>query len=425
MAFEFTPEMITVSNQLWAITSAVGAGLCFLVLLVISLVSIHPKSRAQLDRVSFRIVVYALLANMIFGTASAVGGTRTGPGFICGFSIFVLQLTLQLSSFLLFCIALNLQLVIVHGVNGQRMEKYYIIVSALFAIILVVPPYAAGQYGWDDLAQDCWYTNADQTQRLIWQVTTQMGWTVLVVIGEVICSTVVLVSILKHNIRTRQVFASTRSFSHTSSAPQVLHANRYKSIILRVALYPLTSCCVNLLSIVPVVHTTVSHGIHNRTDYNILLLSDFLYGGRAVVYALLAASDPALLRGIQVLFSQVFSSTQWSASSAGKPGSSQRFTTEIFVELSTVKSTAPPESTIGAVDKAANHSPVALPDDKKMDSHTDRNVDVEFAAGPLEEPDFADEREERVHVTGLQLRRQQIEAQRKEQEEQDAFKKRI
>ncbi|ESK83011.1 hypothetical protein Moror_11763 [Moniliophthora roreri MCA 2997] len=425
MDFKFTPEVIAVSNKLWAITSAVGAGLCFLVLLVISLVSIHPKSRAQLDRVSFRILVYALLANMIFGMAGAIGGTRTGPGFICGFSVFVLQFTLQSSSFLLFCIALNLHLVIVHDVNGQRMEKYYIIVSALVAITLVVPPYAAGQYGWDHLAQDCWYTNADQTQRLIWQVTTQIGWTMLTVIGDVICSGVVLMSIVKHNIRTRKVFASTHSFSQVSSAPQVLHANNYKFIILRVALYPLTSCCVNLLSIVTVVHTTISHGIHNRTDYDMLLLSDFLFGGRAIVYALLAASDPALVRAVRVLFSQFFYRAGRATSSVGNPGSSCQVT-EVFVELSIVKSAAaPPESTIGANDKAANHSPVAPPDDKKMDNHTDRNADVEFAAGPLEVPDFAVEHGERLHATGVQLRRQRIEAQWKEQEGQKAFKKQI
>ncbi|EEB98993.1 hypothetical protein MPER_01400, partial [Moniliophthora perniciosa FA553] len=65
----------------------------------------------------------------------------------------------------------------------------------------------------------------------------------------------------------RQIFASTRSFSNTSSAPQVLHANRYKSIILRVA-----SCCLNFLSIVPVQSdprsfSGESHESHNRLVY--------------------------------------------------------------------------------------------------------------------------------------------------------------
>jgi hypothetical protein len=39
------------------------------------------------------------------------------------------------------------------------------------------------------------------------------------------------------------------------------------------ALYPLVSCIINLLSIATALHSTISGGIHNVTDYNILLLS--------------------------------------------------------------------------------------------------------------------------------------------------------
>ncbi|KAJ3732725.1 hypothetical protein DFJ43DRAFT_1072590 [Lentinula guzmanii] len=291
------------SNLLWAVTSAVGAGLCFLVLLAISAVWWHPTSRPHLDRVSFRIVMIALFANMIFGIASAVGGTMTHGGFLCGFSIFVLQWTLQISSFLLFSIALNLQLVVVNGFNGQNMEKFYIIVSFVFATVLTVPPYAANQYGWDPLEQDCWYKNDNLGQRLAWQISTQMAWTAITALGEIIASTSVMLFMVKHHVRTRRVFLSTQSISRSSSnSPQVIHANSYKRIILRIALYPLASCFVNLLSIFTALHSTIADGIHNQTDYNILLLSDFLYGGRAIVYALLAASDPALIRGVKTLY---------------------------------------------------------------------------------------------------------------------------
>lgn len=39
------------------------------------------------------------------------------------------------------------RLVVAHGINGQRMEKFYLIGSAAMSAILTVPPYAAGQYG--------------------------------------------------------------------------------------------------------------------------------------------------------------------------------------------------------------------------------------------------------------------------------------
>jgi hypothetical protein len=161
-----TSDMETTSNLLWAVTSTVGAILCFLVLLVIGIVWLHPKSRPHLDRVSFRIVTLALFANMTFGIASTVGAMMTTDNFFCGFSVFVLQLTLQISSFLLFCIALNLLLVVCYRFNGQNMEKFYIIFSLVMSAVLVVPPYAANQYGWDPLELDCWYKNNVLIQRL-------------------------------------------------------------------------------------------------------------------------------------------------------------------------------------------------------------------------------------------------------------------
>lgn len=49
-------------NVLWAATSGAGAGLCFVVLSIIAVAMIHPASRHHLDRVSFRIMIYALTA---------------------------------------------------------------------------------------------------------------------------------------------------------------------------------------------------------------------------------------------------------------------------------------------------------------------------------------------------------------------------
>jgi hypothetical protein len=103
-------------NQLWAVTSAVGAVLCFFVVLVIFGLGFHRSSRVHLDRVSFRVLKWALVAkyvrlqpeserrsivlltsmgiySMFFGIFSAIGGSLTGPGFLCGFSIFVLQVS--------------------------------------------------------------------------------------------------------------------------------------------------------------------------------------------------------------------------------------------------------------------------------------------------------------------------------------------
>ncbi|KAL0056942.1 hypothetical protein AAF712_016441, partial [Marasmius tenuissimus] len=165
-------------------------------------------------------------------------------------------------------------------------------------------------------------------------VGSQVAWTFLTGIGEIICSVVVLAFLLRHN------------GSHTTrgTAPRVIKAMRYKSIIIRVALYPIASCVVNLLSIATVLHSTFSNGIHDTTDYNVLLLSDFLYGGRAIVYALLAATDPALIRGVKSFIRVCLSRGSFGFKSSKDPtsvGSSNTNGVVVHIELASFQSPPP------------------------------------------------------------------------------------
>ncbi|KZT25597.1 hypothetical protein NEOLEDRAFT_352043 [Neolentinus lepideus HHB14362 ss-1] len=317
--FAFTQHLVDVSNRLWLYFSAISAIFCFVLLVVILIVFLHRPSRKFLDRVSFRIVCYSLVSNTAFGIANAVGGSFTGPTPACGLAIWILQLTLQLSSMLNFCIALNMQLVIVHSIDGRKAEKYYILGSAILALSVTIPPYAARQYGWDRPLQDCWYSNNDKHQRLAWQIGTQLFWTGAAVVGEVVSSTILLSFLYQHLMRRRRIVQTATSIvnaeasinhnsavsstgllkgHHRSVDRQFDHVREYKGIILRIALYPLASCIINITSIFCVLHASFTDGVHSQVDYNILLLSDFLYGGRGLVYALLAATDPALVRAI-------------------------------------------------------------------------------------------------------------------------------
>jgi len=307
--FAWTQALVNFSNQLWAVTAMVGAALCGVVLIGIGIIAMNPVSRPHLDRVSFRILVFTLAANTVFGVTNAIGGKFTGPTWTCGLDIWLLQLTLELSSFLLFSIALNLQLVVVHRINGQRMEKWYIWGSLILALALTVPPYALKQYGWDPLVEDCWYSNDDPKQRLGWQIGTQLFWSLLAVAGEIFCTSTVLVFMFRHQLRKKQIMAGgtgfrmgtgsatrSRSGSVVAVNNQVTYANKYRGIILRIVAYPVASALFNLISVVCVIHATQNDGVHTWVDYRILLLSDFVYGGRSILYALLAATDPALVR---------------------------------------------------------------------------------------------------------------------------------
>ncbi|EPQ51582.1 hypothetical protein GLOTRDRAFT_96311 [Gloeophyllum trabeum ATCC 11539] len=266
-------------------------------------------------------------------TLSSSVGSREFPA---GLLFPPCQLTLQLSSLLNFCIALNMQLVIVHGVDGRKAEKYYVLGSGMLSL-------------WDGLVKECWYANDNTHQRLVWQISTQLLWTGLTVIGEV-CSSMILITFLwRHIFRRKRIVQSVNSIANHSTVAstsavgsqaartaggkgtpradsvfsrrgrQADHVRAYKGIVIRIgerlphpecvqevvligecdaALYPLVSCIINLTSIVCVIHTT---------DYNFLLLStrssldhgDLLYGARGIVYGLLATTDPALIRAVR------------------------------------------------------------------------------------------------------------------------------
>ncbi|KAJ6518206.1 hypothetical protein C8R47DRAFT_1312669 [Mycena vitilis] len=338
--FAWTPALVNLSNELWSITAIIGAVFCGVVLLVIGVVALNPVCRPHLDRVSFRILVWALAANTVFGITNAIGGKFTGPTWTCGLDIWLLQLTLELSSFLLFAIALNLQLVVVHQFNGQKMEKYYILGAFAIALGLTVPAYASKQYGWDPLVEDCWYANPDQTQRLAWQIGTQLFWSMLAVIGEVVCTAVVVVYMVRHQVRRNRLGTSSGTRSRSGSVgsaanTQISHANAYRGIIFRIIVYPIASAIFNLISVVCVIHATQNDGVHNWTDYRVLLLSDFVYGGRSIMYALLAATDPALVRAVRA-FIQHSRGTFPSTQSTMRSATESKGTLSVHIELSTI-----------------------------------------------------------------------------------------
>ncbi|KAF7341484.1 hypothetical protein MVEN_01885800 [Mycena venus] len=345
--FVWTPALVNLSNQLWAITAMVGAALCGAVLIIIGLVALSPVSRPHLDRVSFRILVWTLVANTVFGITNAIGGKFTGPTWACGFDIWLLQLTLEMSSFLLFCVALNLQLVVVHQLNGQKLEKFYIYGSIIISLCLTVPPYALKQYGWDPLVEDCWYSNDDPKQRLAWQIGTQLFWTLLTVAGEIICTLTVVIYMVRHQVRrSRAVQAGATSNTRSRSGSvggndTVSHANLYRSVILRIVLYPIASALINLTSVACVIHATQEDGVKNWTDYRVLLLSDFVYGGRAILYACLAATDPALVRAVRTWLQShgllaSSSTSQHTHTHSLRGATDSRNVLSVHIELSTV-----------------------------------------------------------------------------------------
>jgi hypothetical protein len=96
-----------------------------------------------------------------------------------------------------------------------------------------------------------------------------------------------------------------------ASQSNIVLAHRYNKVVLRIALYPLISCFFNLVAASATLLYTIRDGIHDETDVRVDLLSNFVYGGRPIFYAILTAFDPALIRGVKILVQETGVLSSW------------------------------------------------------------------------------------------------------------------
>ncbi|KIK64094.1 hypothetical protein GYMLUDRAFT_40336 [Collybiopsis luxurians FD-317 M1] len=287
-----------------------GTCLCFLVLVAYAAVASSSKARSHLDRVSFRLIIYSLVFNILYGIAFSVTAAQVGPGSLCNFGAFATNFTLTFAVYFTTCIALNLQLVLVHRLNGRKMEKYYVMGTVLLAIVLTVPAYGLDQFGWDEQNSTCWFKNPNDELRLRWLVGTQSFWILLAATIETISSAVVFWWIMRFQMYTRHAPSNNNgeNWTKTSTAPlwsgdpatwtAINRAGRYRHIIYRIALYPLVSLIINVITVALDLNQTI-HGVETQSDFRLLVLDLILYGLRTFVYAILAIGDPSFINAIR------------------------------------------------------------------------------------------------------------------------------
>ncbi|KAJ7916924.1 hypothetical protein B0H13DRAFT_2269700 [Mycena leptocephala] len=289
-----------------------GAGLTVILLALYAYAAWYPVSRRHLDRVSFRLLVYALLANLAFGIVFLIITLDNPPGWECGFLMFLGNLSLMFSAGMAFCIGLNLLLVLAFSLNGQRMEKYYITGTALIISVCNIVPYAFGQFGWNTDAETCWYRSTDPASRLRWFIGTQTVWLLLASFGEVVAFLI----IVGHLVEYKRLATGPR-----------LHRN----IILRIGLYPFVSCLLSISTSILDLHGQIS------TELNLSLsLADItLFSARPLIYGLLAATDPSFLRAMRELHP---GSNTSGDSNSSTQGAAPCLTTFLELPLTTVES---------------------------------------------------------------------------------------
>ncbi|KAJ7716896.1 hypothetical protein B0H14DRAFT_3631851 [Mycena olivaceomarginata] len=280
-----------------------GFGLTAVLLALYGYAAWNVVSRRYLNRVSFRLLTYALVAHFVFGISypmSALGGY---PDWRCSLLLFLSNSSIMFSACIFFCTALNIPLVVVFNFNGQAMEKYYVAGTTLICLICNVSPYASGNIGWDATAHICWYNNPDPEVRFLWHIGTQTSWEIIFVVGELSAFLIIVGYLIAHEIHfLRRPACTDTTYSSEGAGSTIL---RFRNIILRIGLYPLVSCVVNITVTVIDLRLLRQHKMElwesTKLDMILMFVALTLWAGRPLIYGLLAATDPSFIRALRAL----------------------------------------------------------------------------------------------------------------------------
>ncbi|KAJ6571322.1 hypothetical protein B0H19DRAFT_1022808 [Mycena capillaripes] len=124
---------------------------------------------------------------------------ETSPG--CNFVAFLGVMFPLFSATIFCCIALNLQLVLVYGVNGNKMEKYYIVGAVALCGACTIPAWAAGELGWYATNGSCWLRDPTPTSQLHWLVGTQSIPMIFMSTVDVVSFVTILIFMVRHRAR--------------------------------------------------------------------------------------------------------------------------------------------------------------------------------------------------------------------------------
>ncbi|KAJ7314297.1 hypothetical protein DFH08DRAFT_895903 [Mycena albidolilacea] len=265
-------------------------------------------SRRYLDRVSFRLLTYALVAHLVFGVSFATSSLAGYQDWRCSLMSFLTSLSVMFSSCIFFCMALNVPLVVVYKISGQAMEKYYVAGTTLISLICMVPPYASGNLGWDSVSKTCWFNGADPAARFRWVLGTQISW-IIMAVGEIGAFLIIVGYLVTHELHL--LWRPAHTYSSEGAGSTIL---KFRNIILRIGLYPLTSCLLSITTVGINMHEYKMEGIKMTKLYvrfNELCNTTLTHcqlraaiaisAGRPLIYGLLAATDPSFIHALQAL----------------------------------------------------------------------------------------------------------------------------
>ncbi|KAJ7921922.1 hypothetical protein B0H13DRAFT_1984248 [Mycena leptocephala] len=275
--------------------------------------------------------------------------------------------------------ALNLPLVLAYDVNGQKMEKYYIVGTALVSLICNVVPYASGKLGWA-VNDTCWYRGNDPADSSRWLIGTQTVWILLASVGEVGAFIVIVCFLIIYELDTRRLREDIQlGGTYTSEASRRVGSTimRFRNIIFRIGLYPLASCLLNVSGAILDLHE-IRPAEPTKLNWRLTLTDLAVYTGRPLIYGLLAATDPSFLRALKALWyheseSESEANRAWKSMQRG-PASGRL--SAVIIEMPPDDVEREPEG----VQKKRGTSAISMgAEDKGVERATDRDIRMNAA----------------------------------------------
>ncbi|KAJ7349838.1 hypothetical protein DFH08DRAFT_863198 [Mycena albidolilacea] len=298
-----------------------GLGLSTALLALFGSAAWNVVSRRYLNRVSFRLLTYALVAqyvdlrdqlyttdhvSFVFGVSFAMSSLAEYQDWRCSLLSFLT--TVRLFVYVHFdtrssstntyrcsiILTLNIaRLVVVYKISGQAMEKYYVAGTTLVSLICMVPPYASGNLGWNSVSKTCWFNNADPAALFRWALGTQIAW-IIMAVGEIGAFLIIVGYLVMHELHL--LWRPAHTYSSEGAGSTIL---KFRNIILRIGLYPLTSCLISI--------TNIGIDLRESRKYKMegikmtKLVSIAISAGRPLIYGLPAATDPSFIHALQAL----------------------------------------------------------------------------------------------------------------------------
>ncbi|KDQ61575.1 hypothetical protein JAAARDRAFT_54928 [Jaapia argillacea MUCL 33604] len=278
----WTPQLLAITVWI-SVAPTIASILTALVVLGLALrLYLSSETRHALRRQSFMMLLSVLVMSLPYSASYMLEVLLAGPTPWCAVSMFFGLLTANFIQFVVTLIAVNLQMVFVHGIRTEGFFKWYLSGSFLLALVISLPGTIKGVWGWDPLLQCCYTALVDPNQRFLWQIASAYFWSLFTAFVTLVSTLVVLGSLAYHSLNRRRLLSIT----------QRTHNNVFNdtavAIAWRITLYPLILIIFTSMSAASDFSIDKSVGISSWTSFVLWCIYGFLYGAQPLLYCLVA-----------------------------------------------------------------------------------------------------------------------------------------